>query len=58
MSELLRIQGRVSEIADGLQVRRVLPSAPKRSVGPFVFFDHIGPVIGTRIGGKVILLFV
>jgi redox-sensitive bicupin YhaK (pirin superfamily) len=44
MSELLRIQGRVSEVADGLIVHRVLPATPKRSVGPFVFFDHMGPV--------------
>jgi len=27
----------------GLKVRRVLPNAARRSVGPFVFFDHIGP---------------
>lgn len=27
----------------GLKVRRVLPNAGRRSVGPFVFFDHIGP---------------
>lgn len=44
MSELLKLQGRVSELAHGLQVRRVLPAALKRSVGPFVFFDHMGPV--------------
>ena len=24
-------------------VRRVLPAAEKRAVGPFVFFDHFGP---------------
>lgn len=28
----------------GLSVRRLLPSAQLRSVGPFVFFDHLGPV--------------
>ncbi|MDR2216487.1 MAG: pirin family protein [Nevskiaceae bacterium] len=28
----------------GLQVGRVLPSAQQRMVGPFIFFDHIGPV--------------
>lgn len=26
-------------------VRRVLPAAEQRSVGPFVFFDHVGPVV-------------
>lgn len=27
----------------GFEVSRVLPYAKRRSVGPFVFFDHIGP---------------
>jgi redox-sensitive bicupin YhaK (pirin superfamily) len=27
----------------GFEVRRVLPSAQRRSVGPFVFFDQMGP---------------
>jgi redox-sensitive bicupin YhaK (pirin superfamily) len=27
----------------GLQVRRALPSARSRMVGPFIFFDHFGP---------------
>ncbi|HMB57089.1 MAG TPA: pirin family protein [Arenimonas sp.] len=29
----------------GFTVGRVLPSAQRRSVGPFVFFDHIGPAV-------------
>ena len=28
----------------GFEVGRVLPSAQQRMVGPFVFFDHMGPV--------------
>ena len=28
----------------GLVVRRLLPAHPTRAVGPFVFFDHFGPV--------------
>jgi redox-sensitive bicupin YhaK (pirin superfamily) len=28
----------------GFQVRRVLPSAQKQMVGPFIFFDQMGPV--------------
>lgn len=28
----------------GFEVGRVLPSTARRMVGPFVFFDHIGPV--------------
>ena len=27
----------------GFQVRRVLPSAQHRLIGPFIFFDHMGP---------------
>ncbi len=27
----------------GVSVRRVLPSRARRMVGPFIFFDHIGP---------------
>ena len=29
----------------GFEVRRALPSAQRRMVGPFVFLDHMGPVI-------------
>src|SRR5688572_7486836 len=29
----------------GFTVRRLLPHMHARSVGPFVFFDHIGPAI-------------
>ncbi len=29
----------------GFEVRRVLPWAKRRSVGPFVFFDHAGPSV-------------
>jgi len=39
-----RLQPRSSELAGGLSVRRVLPQASRRAVGPFVFFDHFGPV--------------
>jgi hypothetical protein len=28
---------------DGLVVRRALPQAPRRMVGPFIFVDHMGP---------------
>src|SRR5258708_2437458 len=27
----------------GLMVRRVLPALAARTIGPFIFFDHIGP---------------
>src|SRR5262245_64824981 len=28
----------------GFSVRRVLPAAERRMVGPWIFFDHMGPV--------------
>jgi redox-sensitive bicupin YhaK (pirin superfamily) len=39
-----RLDARVSDLADGLVVRRVLPQRVRRAIGPFVFFDHFGPV--------------
>ncbi|MDA7417972.1 pirin family protein [Xenophilus arseniciresistens] len=33
----------VKDLGGGFEVRRVLPAAQRRSVGPFVFFDHFGP---------------
>ena len=39
----LVIEGRAKDLG-GLVVRRVLPVAQRRSIGPFVFFDHMGPV--------------
>lgn len=38
------INAKPREIAPGFSVRRVLPAAQQRSVGPFVFLDHMGPV--------------
>ena len=32
------------ELAPGFTVRRALPVAARRSLGPFVFLDHFGPV--------------
>jgi redox-sensitive bicupin YhaK (pirin superfamily) len=32
------------DLGDGFEVRRALPAAERRSVGPFVFFDEMGPV--------------
>jgi redox-sensitive bicupin YhaK (pirin superfamily) len=34
---------RTVDLGDGFSVRRALPSARSRMVGPFVFFDHFGP---------------
>ena len=33
------------DLGDGFEVRRVLPSTQRRTVGPFVFFDQMGPVV-------------
>lgn len=38
------IDGRARDLG-GFAVRRVLPSAARRTVGPFAFFDHMGPVV-------------
>ncbi|WP_295361031.1 pirin family protein [Arenimonas sp.] len=39
----LTIEGREHDLGGGFTVRRLLPHAQCRSVGPFVFLDHIGP---------------
>lgn len=33
----------VRDLGDGFSVRRALPSAHRRMVGPFIFFDQMGP---------------
>src|SRR3954463_13129218 len=38
------IKPRIRDLGDGFQVRRALPDAAMRTVGPFVFFDQMGPV--------------
>lgn len=38
------INAREADLGHGLKVRRLLPFARRRSVGPFVFLDHAGPV--------------
>ena len=40
----LLIEARVRHVS-GLAVRRALPSMQRRRVGPFVFLDHMGPVV-------------
>jgi redox-sensitive bicupin YhaK (pirin superfamily) len=36
---------RTRDLGGGFEVRRVLPSAERRTVGPFVFFDQMGPTV-------------
>jgi redox-sensitive bicupin YhaK (pirin superfamily) len=38
------IEGRRRDLGDGFVVARVLPAPFRRTVGPFIFFDHFGPV--------------
>ena len=40
----LLVEARQHDLGDGFVVRRLLPSTLRRTVGPFVFLDHIGPV--------------
>ena len=39
---MLRIEGRPRDLG-GFSVRRLLPAPQRRAVGPFIFFDHLGP---------------
>ena len=44
-SPILRtIEPRARDLGGGFRVRRVLPFHAHRTVGPFIFFDHFGPV--------------
>ena len=36
---------RTRDLGDGFTVRRALPDIQRRSVGPFVFFDQMGPAL-------------
>ncbi|MDC8760365.1 pirin family protein [Janthinobacterium fluminis] len=38
------LKGHEKDLGGGLLVRRYLPAAVKQAVGPFIFFDHFGPV--------------
>ncbi|MES3000537.1 MAG: pirin family protein [Pseudomonadota bacterium] len=44
MSVAQQLNGHEKDIGGGFVVRRLLPDARQRSVGPFIFFDHFGPV--------------
>jgi redox-sensitive bicupin YhaK (pirin superfamily) len=38
-----QLDGHEKDLGGGFLVRRLLPHARQRSVGPFIFFDHFGP---------------
>ena len=46
-SPVLTLSGHEKDLGGGFIVRRVLPAVARRAVGPFIFFDHFGPVTET-----------
>ena len=44
MAKLQLIHPHSKDLGGGFTVRRLLPSAERPAVGPFVFFDHFGPI--------------
>jgi len=44
MSIAQLLKGHEKDLGGGFVVRRYLPAALKQAVGPFIFFDHFGPV--------------
>jgi redox-sensitive bicupin YhaK (pirin superfamily) len=38
------LQAHTKDLGGGFLVRRLLPSVSRQAVGPFVFFDHFGPI--------------
>jgi redox-sensitive bicupin YhaK (pirin superfamily) len=38
-----RLSGAPKDLGGGFLVRRLLPQVHRRSIGPFIFFDHFGP---------------
>lgn len=47
MTAPLLLGAQTHDLGGGFVVRRLLPSAQRQAVGPFVFFDHFGPVTVT-----------
>lgn len=41
---LLKLAGHEKDLGGGLRVSRLLPAFMRRTVGPFVFLDHFGPL--------------
>jgi len=44
MGVLAEFGGHEKDLGGGFRVRRLLPALGRQSVGPFLFFDHFGPV--------------
>ena len=41
---IVPLHGHAKDLGGGFTVRRLLPALARQSVGPFLFFDHFGPV--------------
>ena len=41
---LLKLPGHEKDLGGGMRVSRLLPALARRTVGPFVFLDHFGPI--------------
>lgn len=41
---MLTLHAHEKDLGGGFVVRRLLPAAARRAVGPWIFFDHFGPV--------------
>ena len=39
-----QLTGHDKDLGGGFIIRRLLPAVRQRSCGPFIFFDHFGPV--------------
>ncbi len=44
MPALQTLSPHEKDLGGGFEVRRLLPAAARAAVGPFVFFDHFGPI--------------
>jgi redox-sensitive bicupin YhaK (pirin superfamily) len=44
MRAMLQLASHNKDLGGGFVVRRLLPALQRASVGPFVFFDHFGPI--------------
>jgi redox-sensitive bicupin YhaK (pirin superfamily) len=44
MTIAFALTGHDKDLGGGFMVRRLLPSGKRQSIGPFIFFDHFGPV--------------
>lgn len=48
------IKPKGKDLGDNFVVRRALPHIDKRMVGPFIFWDHMGPVTLKRENGMIV----